>query len=268
MTNDGNGLGVFISSLNGLNLKTTYFARAYATNSVGTGYGNEITFTTKSDSTSVMGIPCPGTPTVKDIDGNIYNTVQIGTQCWTKENLKVIKYRDGSVISLDTSGGVNGNGTGQIWSARTTGARTVYGHNNKNLEVYGYLYNWYAVSDNKGLCPRGWHVPSDTEWTTLTNYLGGESVAGGKMKSIGTTNWLSPNTEATNESGFSALPGGNRYFDSRFNNILGGAGFWSATDYPNSDYAWILSLINSSVSVMKRGVEEKRHGFSVRCLMD
>ena len=104
ITNNGNGLGIFSSTLNGLVSKSTFYARAYATNSVGTGYGNEISFTT-SDITNVMGIPCAGTPTVKDIDGNSYNTVQIGTQCWTKENLRVSKYRDGSIIPLDESGG-------------------------------------------------------------------------------------------------------------------------------------------------------------------
>jgi uncharacterized protein (TIGR02145 family) len=267
ITDNGSGLGLFSSSISGLILNTTYYVRAYATNNVGTGYGNEISFTTKSDSTSVMGIPCSGTPTVKDIDGNTYNTVQIGTQCWTKENLKVTKYRDGSVIPLDTSGNVYGNGTGKTWSARTTGARTVYGHDSANIAAYGYLYNWYAVANIKGLCPSGWLVPSDTEWTNLTNLLGGEAVAGGKMKTSGTTNWNSPNTGATNESGFSALPGGSRAVDSFFH-IRIDAFFWSATE-DRTNTAWFRYL-NLGHSIVFRFIStlNKSAGFSVRCLKD
>jgi uncharacterized protein (TIGR02145 family) len=215
-----------------------------------------------------MGIPCPGTPTVKDIDGNTYNTVQVGTQCWTKQNLKVTKYRDGSFISLDTTGGVNGNGKGQTWSARTTGARTAYGHNNNNLEVYGYLYNWYAVADNKGLCPTGWHVPADGEWTDLTSFIGGgESIAGGKMKATGTTLWNNPNTGATNESGFSALPGGYRNNLGSFDEIKSYlALFWSATE-ENSSVAWSRNLYNNS-GIVDRGNTIKSFGASIRCLRD
>ena len=268
-TSDGTGTGSFTSSLTNLAPKTTYYVRAYAINSAGTAYGNEISFIT-SDSTNVMGIPCPGTPTVKDIDGNTYNTVQIGTQCWTKENLRVTKYRDGSIIPLDESGGTAGNGSGQTWSSRTIGARTVYGHNATNLATYGYLYNWYAVADSKGLCPSGWHAPTDGEWTTLTTYLGGESIAGGKMKSTGTIYWDSPNTGATNESGFSVLPAGYRYYNFTFLDIRFNAFFWSATKY-DFDYAWARYL-NFNNSNVDRGnfisYSNKSSGASVRCLRD
>jgi len=265
ITDNGSGLGLFSSSISGLILNTTYYVRAYATNNVGTGYGNEISFTTKTDSTNVMGIPCPGTPTVKDIDGNTYNTVQIGTQCWTKENLKVSKYNDGTTIPLDTSGGAEGNGAGQTWGSRTTGARTIYANDNTNLTTYGYLYNWYAVADIKGLCPSGWHVPSDTEWTNLTNYLGGEAVAGGKMKTAGTTFW-SLNTGAKNESGFSALPGGHRYTAGNFLSIRDNAKFWSATEI-YSDYAWYRNLFYRD-GVVYRYNYNRLDGYSVRCLKD
>jgi uncharacterized protein (TIGR02145 family) len=228
-TSDGNGIGSFTATLTNLKPKTTYYVRAYATNSSGTGYGNELTFTT-SDSLNVMNIPCPGILTVKDIDGNSYNTLQIGNQCWMKENLKVSKYRDGTVIPLDESGGTEGNNDKQTWSSRTNGARTVYGHSTVNLVTYGYLYNWFSVVDSKGLCPNGWHVPSDSEWTALTDFLGGLSVAGGKMKSFGTAYWNDPNTGATNESGFSVLPGGFRFSDGSFFNIRDFAFFWSATE--------------------------------------
>ena len=264
ITKNGNGLGIFSSPLNGLVFKTTFYARAYATNSVGTGYGNEISFTT-SDITNVMGIPCAGTPTVKDIDGNSYNTVQIGTQCWTKENLRVSKFRDGSIIPLDESGGTSGNSSAQIWSNRTTGARTVFGHNPANLASLGYLYNWYVISDPKGLCPSAWHVPSDAEWTTLTTLLGGESVAGGKMKSISTTYWNLSNVAPTNESGFSTLPGGYRVNEGSFNNINLNAFFWSATELDRND-AWHRYLnYNDNVFV---NYFNKSFGASVRCIKD
>jgi uncharacterized protein (TIGR02145 family) len=167
---------------------------------------------------------------------------------------------------LDESGGTNGNGTGQTWSSRTTGARTVYGHNAANLATYGYLYNWYAVADSKGLCPSGWHVPSDSELTTLTNYLGGESVAGGKMKSTGTTIWNSPNTGATNESGFSALPGGFRFNFGSFSRVRADAFFWSATE-GDSGNAWTRYLSYNNGFVY-RDYNYKSVGASVRCLRD
>jgi uncharacterized protein (TIGR02145 family) len=264
-TSNGTGTGSFSSTLTNLTPKTTYYVRAYAINSDGTGYGNEISFTT-SDSSSLMGIPCPGTPTVKDIDGNTYNTVQIGTQCWTKENLRVTKYRDGTVIPLDESGGATGDGTGQTWSSRTTGARTVYGHNAANLATYGYLYNWYAVADSKGLCPSGWHVPSNSEWTNLTNYLGGGAVSGGKMKMTGTTFWNSPNTGAENTNGFSALPGGSRGVGGSFGFIRNYAFFWSATEF-DANQAWYRGLHFTVSSVIWGNISEPA-GCSVRCLRD
>jgi uncharacterized protein (TIGR02145 family) len=265
-TSDGTETGSFISILTNLTPKTTYYVRAYATNSAGTGYGNEISFTT-NDSSTVMGIPCPGTPTVQDIDGNTYNTVQIGTQCWTKENLRVTKYRDGSVIPLDESGDTTGNGTGQTWSSRTTGARTVYGQNTANLASYGYLYNWYSVTDSKGLCPNGWHVPSDGEWTTLTTYLGGEFIAGGKMKAVGTTFWDNPNTGATNESGFSAIPGGFRNSGGAFNNIGLTNLYWSSREIDNFT-AWLRNLGYNSSNLYRDYGNAKSVGTSIRCLRD
>jgi uncharacterized protein (TIGR02145 family) len=279
ITNNGSGIGIFSSTISGLILNTTYYVRAYATNNVGTGYGNEISFTTKADSTNVMGIPCSTTPTVKDIDGNTYNTVQIGTQCWTKENLKVSKYNDGTTIPLDTSGGPGGNGLGQTWGARSTGARTIYANDNTNLATYGYLYNWYAVNgivtegntSYKNLCPSGWHIPSDAEWTTLTNYLGGESVAGGKMKTIGTAYWNSLNTGADNSSDFSALPGGYRHGIGSFSIARLEAVFWSATEYDNIFFAWLRYLIANNSSVVRNyniNSSSKLTGASVRCLRD
>ena len=189
------------------------------------------------------GVPCVTAPscpsTVPDNDNNVYNTVSIGTQCWTKENLKVTTYNDGTAILLNntyTSGTVS-----TVWQGLTTGAYTIYGNGSStgtDATNYGFLYNWYAAvgivtamgSPTKNICPTGWHVPTDTEWTTLTDYLGGVSVAGGKMKSTGTAYWYTPNTAATNESGFSVLPGGYRFSDGSFDYIRSTAFFWSATE--------------------------------------
>jgi uncharacterized protein (TIGR02145 family) len=236
--------------------------RAYATNCAGTAYGSQVSFTTAATS---QGVPCPGVPTLTDIDGNTYNTVQIGTQCWTKENLRVTKYGDGSVIPLDATGGVSGSGTGNTWR-RTTGTRTVYGHNESNLTTYGFLYNWYAAKDNRGLCPAGWHVPTNGEWTTLTTHLGGESIAGGKMKSMGTTLWRAPNTGATNESGFSGLPGGLRNDAGEFSGLGESGVWWSSAELDvNGAKALILGILN--INVFRGGFYEG-NGASVRCLRD
>lgn len=163
---------------------------------------------TTADISNVMGIPCLETPTVKDIDNNSYNTVKIGNQCWMRENLKVSKYRNGEAIPT----GLNN----ADWLNTRNGAYAIYDNSNVNDAIYGKLFNWYAVRDSRGFCPTGWHVPTGAEWTTLTNFLGGDGEAGRKMKSMGTTYWQSPNTGATNESGFSALPGGYRGFNSSF----------------------------------------------------
>jgi uncharacterized protein (TIGR02145 family) len=191
----------------------------------------------------VAGGACGSVFSVSDIDGNSYNTVSIGDQCWTKENLRVRRYNDNTEIKFDKSGGTAGNLFGQTWSGLTYGAHTLYeydstGGNSSILYAFGYLYNWYAAKGittagstvYKNICPTGWHVPTDTAWTTLTTYLGGESVAGGKMKSTGFDYWNTPNEGATNVSGFSALPGGFRFNDGSFYNVSVEAFFWSSTE--------------------------------------
>ena len=244
-TTDGSTIGSYVSNLTALIPSTTYYVRAYATNNTGTAYGNQQTFTTTATS-----------QTVTDIDGNTYDTVHIGNQIWFKQNLKTTRYRNGGSIPY-----VLGNAT---WVALTTGAWSNYDHDAANDPIYGKLYNWYTTLGDT-LCPTGWGVPTDAEWTTLTTYLGGESVAGGKMKSIGTTYWNSPNTGATNESGFSALPGGYRLSGSFFN-IRGYAFFWSATEVATSS-AWNRLLYNIDGG-LSRSSGIKSVGSSVRCLKD
>jgi len=227
----------------------------------------EVTNVTFSTSSS---IGCGGITSVTDIDGNIYPVVEIGDQCWTKENLKTAKYADGSVIP---------NVTPRLeWMDLTTGAWCNNENSAGNDALYGKLYNWYTVSDPRNVCPAGWHVPTDAEWTILTDFLGGESVAGGKMKT--TTGWEAPIPGATNESGFSGLPGDSRYGDgvrflrSRGRHDDGGTfgtvgsyGFWwSSSEYDTND-AWYRYLVYGYGGAGRDSLN-KRDGFSVRCLRD
>jgi len=199
-----------------------------------------------------------GTGTVTDIDGNVYQTIIIGNQEWMMENLKVTRYRNGDQIPEVTD-----NGT---WAGLSTGAWCNYNNDAGNGAIYGHLYNWYSVDedDNRGLAPTGWHIPTDDEWQTLIDFLGGS--AGGKMKETGFTHWNSPNTGATNESGYSALPGGCRRYYGNFNLIGYYAYFWSSTEV-NSYYARYRYVCydNSEVS---RDYTNKKYGFSIRCIRD
>ena len=233
----------------------------------------------RADATTSTTAFSPCGTTITDIDGNSYNTVLIGSQCWTKENLRVRKYNNGTAIQFDATGGSGGNSA--TWQNLTIGAHTIYANDStatpSNRTKYGYLYNWYAANgiyttgniastDTLNICPSGWHVPTDAEWTTLTTELGGESVAGGKMKSVGTAYWNSPNTGATNESGFSALPGGNRGSVGSFGSIRDLAVFWSATE--NDNYgAWNRGLFYN-YGLVSRGNYYKSVGASVRCIRD
>ena len=265
-TNDGPGTGTFTSKMSGLAVNTKYYVVAYATNANGTVYGLETNFTTLISEPVPAG-PCPEVASVQDVDGNSYNTIQIGKQCWLKENLRVTKYGDGSLIPLDETGGTIGNATGQTWGSGKTGARTVYNNNTANVGLYGYLYNWYAATDSKGLCPQGWRVATDAEWTTLTNYLGGELVAGSKMKSTGTTQWQSTNNLVKNESGFMALPGGYRNNDGRFYSIRTDAFFWTSTAFSENN-AWYRYMTDIKGQVYKNNRFVKSVGASVRCIKE
>ena len=197
--------------------------------------------------------------TVTDIDGNVYSTVTIGTQVWMAENLKVTHYRNGDPIAKVTDD--------TEWSTLTTGAYGNYNHDDGNADIYGSLYNWYAVNDSRSIAPDGWHVPSDAEWQTLVGYLGGYAVAGGKMKETGTTHWNSPNTGATNESGFSAIPGGYRDGHEGYCSDIGShADFWSVTEY-DSNCAWYRALSYDCPDV-GNNYDNKRSGFSVRLVRE
>ncbi len=212
---------------------------AYATPGVGLA-GSDIIEDTPIISENYLfeitdGLPCPGTPTVTDYEGNTYKTIQIGNQCWMKENL-----------NYDADSG--------SWC---------YDNDSSNCTTYGRLYNWETALT---VAPAGWHLPTDDEWVTLTDYLGGVNVAGGKMKETGTAHWNSENIGATNSSGFTALAGGYRHNNGSFLDMGIDAYFWSATEYDGSD-AWIRCLYYYS-AVVYRSTSYKSYGYSVRCVKD
>ena len=199
---------------------------------------------------------------ITDSEGNSYKTVTIGTQTWMAENLKTSKYSDGTTIPNITEN--------TQWSQLTTGAWCYFNNDEKFNTKYGKLYNWYAVSKttngNKNICPTGWHVSTDAEWTVLTDYLGGEFVAGGKLKEVDTTSWYSPNTDSTNMSLFTGLPGGYRNPDGNYN-YFGDDGYWWSSSEVNAYIAWNRYLLNGS-GFAGRLDSNKDYGFSVRCLRD
>jgi uncharacterized protein (TIGR02145 family) len=206
--------------------------------------------------------PAP-TNTITDIDGNVYHTVTIGTQVWTVENLRTTKYNNGISIPLVTDSAT--------WRNLSTPGYCWMNNDASYKNVYGALYNWYTVNTGK-LAPTGWHVPSDAEWTILTDFHGGELVAGGNMKTVGTIEaatgmWYDPNTGATNEFGFSGLPGGAR-FDGHFNlDYIGHLGYWYSSTSAGATDAWGRQL-NYNQGDAYRGDWGVTPGFSVRCVKD
>jgi len=200
-----------------------------------------------------------------DVEGNVYNIATIGTQTWMADNLKSTKYNDGTSLPNVTDD--------NTWSTTTSAAYCYYDNDPSNKDSHGALYNWYAVDNNdaskmasnggKNICPKGWHVPSDAEWTTLVDYLG--TNANGKLKETGLAHWSDPNQGATNESGFTAVPGGFRHF----------AGF---VFFQKNDYLWMWSTtwyghggtirIYSLDYPVSQNMQMERYGLSVRCLKD
>ena len=261
-TTDGTGIGNFTSIIFGLNANTTYYLKAYATNSLGTAYGNEMSFTTSNTSST----------SVTDIDGNTYQLVTICNQIWIKSNLNVTHYRNGDVIPQVTDA--------TQWTNLTTGAWCYLNNDPSNGAVYGKLYNWYAVHDTRGLAPQGYHIPTDNEYNSLIACLDPSyipvaslindfsTIAGGKMKETGITHWVNPNTGANNNSGFTALPGGIRSnpLNGDFSSLGYDCYWWSSSEYNSTD------ALNRHVyfydSNAYRAEDLKSFGFSVRCLKD
>jgi len=195
---------------------------------------------------------------ITDVDGNVYTSVTIGNQAWMVENLKTTKYRNGDLIGTTTPL------TLDISSENTPKYQWAFDGNESNASTYGRLYTWFAITDSRGVCPSGWHVPSDAEWTILTTYLGGLSVAGDKLKETGEVHWNNPNAGATNESGFTALPGGSRYESFSY---IGMTGYWwSSTEYSSTN-AWRYCMFYQ-YSYVSRSNYLKHYGHSVRCIKD
>lgn len=234
-----------------------YYVRAYVITNKGTSYGNQVSFITDDRLT--------------DIEGNIYKTVIIGDQVWMAENLKTTKYSNGTAIPLIADG--------NIWKGLSSGAYCYFFDDPNNGVVYGALYNFFAVIDNKKLCPTGWHVPSKPEWSTLINYLGGESVAGNKLKETGTAHW-NPNEGATNSSGFTALPGGWAAGDGQDYYNTGVMAWWWTSSLFDSNLPWVM-VLNGNQPVWRNDIppgiatvivdgyyQDKKSGNSVRCIKD
>jgi len=232
---------------NSLEQNTDYSYRLSAFNSthdVGE-YSNEVSVTT------IKAL------TVSDIDGNEYLAVSIGTQIWMAENLKTTRLNDGTEIPLVTGD--------SEWNTLVTPGLSWYDNQPDNGNTYGALYNWYSVETDK-LCPSGWHVPSDEEWTTLSDYLGGESVAGGKLKEAGNQHWKSPNTNATNSFDFTALPGGYHNANGSYNLIGEFSRWWTSSAGEIVD-SWFWYIGYNSGEIFSRK-NARNSGFSVRCIKD
>lgn len=266
---NGRGTGGFSAIITGLNPNTTYYVRSYATNSKGTGYGKVISFTTKKEDCKF----------VRDYDGNVYNAVLIGEQCWMRENLRTTHYADGTYIPMDGK------------SSSTSARRYCPDGSFRNVSSYGYLYNWRAVmqyssssnanpSGVQGVCPAGWHIPSYAEWMQLEMYVSSQTgfKCGGRTyiskALVSTTGWRGGDKYCgtgvqqsfNNATGFTALPAGK--FDGDYHSFSQNANFWSSTIVsPNSKFVRVLYITFNKHSVSKHS-EYMGYGFSVRCLRD
>ncbi|MCK4344759.1 MAG: hypothetical protein KAX05_05675 [Bacteroidales bacterium] len=261
----GSGTGTYSTSLTGLTASTTYYIKAYAINNQGEALGSEVSFTTNSGSGSETG-------TVTDYDGNTYKTVKIGNQTWMAENLKTTNYADGTPL-------IEGTVAGDLGDDYSTKYWFVYNDNPLYKDLYGLLYTHAAVlngstvgsnenpSGIQGICPIGWHVPSDPEWYELIDFLGGQDIAGGKLKETGTSHWASPNEGATNETGFTALPTGLRYKAGNYEYLNRMTGFFSTRVSSTHQWTWQLWDFTESFSTGNY-YKGMNHAFSVRCVKD
>ena len=259
-SNDGSGAGEFTSYLSELTPSTVYYLRAYATNGLGTSYGDEVLFKTYAGS-------------VIDVEGNVYGTVKIGSQTWMGSNLKVGYYFDGTKIPLVE--------ITSEWNSLGINDRAYCWYNNDaDLgDTYGALYNWAAAmkgeessdlnpSGVQGVCPDGWHLPSIPEWDILVEYLGGLNIAGGELKEAGNEYWNNPNTGATNSTFFSALPGGYRNSIGSFTDVQNLTNFWGSTRFDVSSAYYVnLTSYNSYIDIQPEEYNLNR-GYSVRCVKD
>lgn len=277
-TEDSTGSGIYTSQITGLMLNTTYYVRAYATNGVGTAYGNEVCFTSAD-------FNC-GTSSITDIDNNVYQTVQIGNQCWMKENLRTTRYADGTSISLGSS------------TSTSTPYRYYPNCDSNNVSIYGYLYNWYAIMYNspsstnnpsgvQGICPNGWHVPSNAEWTQLTDYVSSQTqflcnLPTNISKALASnTGWANSSQtcavgndqSSNNATGFTAFPAG-YYCSTGCQSFSRYASFWTSTEtgsevsFPLSGGVYNPYMNYNDGYVWNNTPDVKSSGNSIRCVKD
>lgn len=251
ITNDGMGSGTFTTVLEGLSADSVYYARAYATNNAGTAYGNQIEFQVTGDPY----IPADG---VTDIDGNFYPTILAASgQEWMVENLRVCRYANGdSILHLEEN---------LDWSITNEGAWCAYNNNEANIDVFGKLYNGFSVEDPRNVCPDGWHVPTEAEWDELHAVNNGYSFGGGNLKDTGIDLWLAPNTGATNQSGFTGLPGGRRLGGGDFQEAFGSGFWWTSSGNTSTLETRILYFSSNGVWIEDLS---KLEGLSIRCIKD
>lgn len=243
VVNSGDAL--FSAKIKGLKANTKYYVRAYSTNSLGTAYGTQLQITTRGK--------------VKDIDGNTYPVITIGNQTWMSSNLKVTRFRDGTPIKYVASG--------WEWGSQNDASYCWYNNDSTSYKAnYGAMYNWYAANSPL-LCPEGWKVPGNNDWSKLISTLGGVEVAGGKLKETGTIHWNAPNADATNESGFSALPGGYRsYVNGAYFSIRDNAGWWTTTAL-NNELALSYHITLYTTGFVRIVENNKNYGLSIRCIL-
>jgi len=276
-TLNGTGTGNFSGSLINMSAGTTYYVRAYAKTANGTWYGDVLQITTEKDATLPDPVLNPNLTygTMTDIEGNVYNTITIGSQTWMAENLLVIKYRNGESIPTATNN--------SDWNALTSGAQCTYNNNleTNSIHKFGRLYNYYAVSDLRNLAPEGWHIPTDAEWTTLVNYVSNNlGTSNSVSKALAAASdwpessvadaigYIDQNTYTllNNSSGFGALPAGIRGEYGGFNYVANYGGWWTSNANDNTT-AWFRSMSFYSTNTGKN-VYSKKYGLSVRCVKD
>lgn len=258
-SSNGSGMGYFTTNhLDILTPNTTYYVRAYATSEAGTGYGN--VFSIKTPGREVLFNPTSNYGSLTDLDNNVYKTITIGNQTWMAENLRVTRYNDTTPILLEA------DNIEWINCSNFRLPRYCWQNNDaiRYKETYGALYNWFSVETGK-LCPSGWHVPSDNEWTILCNNLGGETIAADKLKETGTSHWFETN-EATNETGFTAIPAGGRNIYGSFTSI-GGFGYWWSSSGSGNGSALKRNMYCNDDGVFSYAIGGG-YGFSVRCIKD